>query len=162
MKDISIIAAVGKNWVIGKNGKMLWNIPEDLQNFRKLTMGNVIVMGRKTYQSIGKKLDGRENVILTRNLHYKPSDCIIAHSLNEVLTMYSGKCIYVIGGAEVFRQFLPIVNFLYITYIDYNFEGDTYFPAIDFGQWRLVYKRDGKFIKDIGYNYYFTKYKREI
>lgn len=171
-QNFAIIVAMDKNRVIGKDGKMPWHIPGDLKNFRQLTMGNPIVMGRKTHQSIGKILDGRENVILTRNTDFECPGCVVLHSVEEVLRRYDGKTVYIIGGAEIYRQFLPIVNFLYITYIDDEVGGDTFFPKIDWGNWELVYKtaasgHDPLLHKKSNHpishrhKYYFTKYKRK-
>jgi dihydrofolate reductase len=162
--NFAIIVAMDKNRVIGKEGEMPWDIPEDLKNFRRLTMGNVIVMGRKTHESIGTVLDGRENVVLSRNQDYDSEDITLLTSVDQVLERFSGedRKVYIIGGGEIYRQFLPHVANLYITFIEHQFDGDTYFPKIDGSEWRLVYEREGERSGENGYRYFFTKYERKL
>lgn len=158
--DISLIASMDKNRVIGYKNKIPWYIKEDLAYFRRMTLGNVVVMGRKTYQSIDKYLDGRINVILTRNDNFHIPGYIICHSVGEVLDKFKNISIFVIGGAEVFSNFIKIANKLYITLVDYNFEGDTYFPEIDFTIWKETSRRVGNKDEKTPYNYYFLVYER--
>lgn len=162
-ENFAIIVAMDKNRVIGKGGEMPWDIPEDLKNFRRLTMGNVIVMGRKTLESIGTVLDGRENVVLSRSQDYDSEHITLLNSVDEVLERFSDedRKVCIIGGGEIYRQFLPYVANLYITFIEQEFDGDTYFPKIDWTEWRLAYKREGDRSGENGYRYFFTKYERK-
>lgn len=133
---IALIAAMDRNRVIGQDGKMPWHMPADLKHFRRLTKGHVVVMGRKTYESIGGPLKGRTNVILTRDEQFEAAGCEVLHSIDAVLK--DDRSIFVIGGGEVYRQFLPHADRLCLTRIDAAFEGDTFFPAWDEREWRMT------------------------
>lgn len=133
---IALVAAMDRNRVIGQDGKMPWHMPADLKHFRRLTKGHVVVMGRKTYESIGGPLRGRTNVILTRDKQYEAPGCVVAHSAAEILQ--DERSVFIIGGGEVYRQFLPHADRLYVTRIEAEFEGDTFFPAFDARTWRLT------------------------
>ncbi len=138
---INIIVAMGKNRVIGKDNKLPWDLPEDLKRFKKLTTGHVILMGRKTFESIGKALPERTNVVITRNPESLASvpDIIIVNSLEAALDNANKETeIFVIGGAEVYKQALPKADVLHVTLISGNFEGDAYFPEIDEAEWEPV------------------------
>lgn len=133
---ISIIAALGRNRVIGKRGALPWYLPADLKHFKALTMGHPILMGRKTFESIGRALPGRTNIILTRDDGYKAQDCLIAHSIEEALQLArDGDEVFVIGGAELYREILPRADRFYLTLIDADFEGDVFFPEFDKNYW---------------------------
>ena len=136
---ISIIVAVAKDGVIGGGNRLLWHIPEDLKRFKAVTMGHPVVMGRKTWESIGRPLPGRRNVVITRDRDYKPAGAEIAHSLGEAIGMLpGGEEIFVIGGGEIYRQAMPLAGRLYITYVEAEFDGDTVFPEIDENEWEAV------------------------
>jgi dihydrofolate reductase len=137
-KMISLIWAMSENRVIGKDGKLPWNIPEDLKRFRKLTMGQIVVMGRTTYESIGKALDGRVNIILTSDPKYKADDCVVVNSLEEALRLMEGHNTFVIGGASIYKQFLPFADYIHMTLVHSRVEGDTKFPEIDWWNWKEV------------------------
>lgn len=143
---ISFIVAMDQNRVIGKNNKLPWHLPADLQYFKKVTMGKPIIMGRKTFESIGRVLPGRENVIVTRNQTYTNSDCTILHSMKEVKQFAdeSNQEVFVIGGAEIFNELMPIADRLYITKIQESFEGDTFFQKVDENEWETVSISSGK------------------
>ncbi len=134
---ISIIAAMDRNQLIGKENRIPWRIHEDLAYFRKVTMGHVVVMGRKTYESLNQPLDGRTNVILTHRQDYRADGCIIMHSVEEVLVKFPNEEVFIIGGAEVFKLFLPYAEKLYLTQIDNTYQGDTWFPEFDKSKWQL-------------------------
>ncbi|NLN41191.1 MAG: type 3 dihydrofolate reductase [Clostridiales bacterium] len=158
---ISIIVAMDRNRVIGKNNRMPWKLPADLAYFRKVTLGHTVVMGRKTFESIGKPLEGRKNIILTRNEEYAKEGCLVVHSLEEALKMIQDeKECFIIGGAKIYSAFLPYAQKLYITYIDHEFEGDTYFPEINYDQWRMVSRIPGPQNEKIPFDYYFEVYER--
>lgn len=133
---MNLIAAVDKNWAIGRRGQLLVSIPGDQQLFRQETVGKVIVMGRKTLESLpgGQPLAGRTNVVLTRDPGFQKKGCEIFHSLGEALEylkQFASKDIYVIGGAEIYEQFLPYCDTAHITWIDYEYEADCWFPNLD-------------------------------
>lgn len=133
---ISLIVAMGKNRVIGKDNQMPWHLPADLAYFKKVTTGHPIIMGRKTFQSIGRPLPNRENIILTRDKMFKHDNCTIINCVEEALALAASKDIFVIGGAEIYEQFLPFAKKIYITQIHENFSGDTFFPKLT-KEWQL-------------------------
>lgn len=127
---ISMVVAMSINRVIGKSGRMPWHIPEDLQYFKALTTGHTVIMGRKTFESIGKPLPNRLNVILTHDPYYKAEGCHIVHSIEEIRKKYDyeDEEIFIIGGSTLYSAFMPYAQKLYITLIETIVEGDTYFP----------------------------------
>jgi dihydrofolate reductase len=136
---ISIIASIGKNNELGNNNKLLWHLPDDLKNFKETTSGHTIVMGKKTFESIGKPLPNRKNIILTRDKNYKVDGCTVAHSIDEILDLTKNdKEIFIIGGGEIYKLFLPIADKLYLTEVDTTLEADTFFPKFDKGNWKLL------------------------
>lgn len=137
---ISLIVAYAKNQVIGKDGNMPWSLPADLKHVKEVTTGKTIVMGRKTFESIGKPLPNRRNVVLTRSRDFHPEGVDVVHSKEEVLALGD---VIIFGGAEIYRQFLDVVDRLYITEIDLETEGDTFFPAWDRDAFVLLDKREG-------------------
>lgn len=128
MGKIQVIAAVARNGVIGANGKMPWRLPADLKRFKQLTMGGALVMGRKTWDSIGKALPGRVSIVVTRNKEWHAPDALVVNSIEEALTAADGNDVWVIGGAEIYRQMLPLAETLHLTHIDADYEGDVKFP----------------------------------
>jgi dihydrofolate reductase len=137
MTKLSIIVAVAKNRVIGINNTLPWHLPEDLKRFRALTMGHHIIMGRKTYDSLGRLLPGRTTVIVTRNTDYKVEGAIIAHSLHDAITLCKADDeVFLIGGAELYQEGLKLSSKLYITEIALDVEGDAYFPEYSADEWQ--------------------------
>jgi dihydrofolate reductase len=136
--SLSIIAALDKNNLIGNEGTLPWHIPEDLAWFKEQTMGKTVVMGRKTWLSIGKPLSGRRNIILTNSPDFTVNGAEIMHSVSEVLAMAENEEVFIIGGAEIFKQALPHAEKLYISHIDDTFNGNTYFPAYNKAEWCLM------------------------
>lgn len=128
---ISIVAAIGKNRELGKEGKLLWYIPDDLKRFKRLTLGHPVIMGRKTFESIGKPLPGRENIVITHNLDWKHEGIVVAHSLQEAMEGAGDRELFVIGGSQIYKQAIPSVNRLYLTLIDDTKEADTFFPPYE-------------------------------
>jgi dihydrofolate reductase len=139
LHNISIIAAVDENYLIGKENRLPWNIKEDLHHFRELTIGHPVVMGKNTWLSLGKPLDGRINVILTHDKSFQFPGCIVANSIEQVLTNFPKEEVFVIGGACTYQQFLALANRIYLTRIKDAFEGDVYFPVFDWSQWEMVF-----------------------
>ena len=130
---------MAKNRTIGINNTLPWRCPEDLKHFKSLTMGHHMIMWRKTFDSIGKPLPGRTTVVVTRNTHLKIEGCIVVHSLDEAIAACAGDNeIFVVGGAELYTQALPLANRLYLTEIQQDIEGDAHFPAFDLQQWQEI------------------------
>jgi len=151
--------AVADNLVIGKGNDLPWYLPEDLQNFKKLTLGKTVLMGRKTYESIvkrlGKPLPGRKNVIITRQADFTvPDGVLVFQSLDDAFKTLSAEDVYVIGGAEIYKLALPSAQEMYMTHVRGNFEGDAYFPAVDWSQWEKVEEEKHE-------KFTFAKYKRK-
>lgn len=151
MKKIALIAAMSENGVIGNNNKLPWHLPEELKYFREKTRGKSVVMGRKTFESMGSKpLPHRLNIILTHELNFTAQDCVIVHSTEEALKA-AGDCeeIMVIGGAEIYKAFLPMASRIYLTVIHQTYVGDTFFPTLDWHAWKTISeeKRDGFTLK---------------
>ena len=141
---ISFVVAMDENRVIGKDNRLPWPLPRDLQHFKRVTMGKPIVMGRKTFESIGRPLPGRENIVLTRNRKWSASGCTVFHSKEEPLEYLEQKEdeeVCVIGGSEIFRMFLDDVDKLYITIIHHRFDGDTYFPDLDWSKFKEISRK---------------------
>ena len=127
-----------KNNLIGKNNKIPWHIPGELKRFRAITMGKPIIMGRKTFESIGKPLDGRENVVLTNNKSYKQAGVKSYNNISEVISDFTNYDeIFIIGGSEIYALVLPLAHKLYVTKIDKIYDGDTWFPKINYNEWKI-------------------------
>lgn len=159
---VSIIAAMAANRVIGQGNRLPWHLPEDLQHFKALTMGHHIVMGRKTYDSIGRPLPGRTTVIVTRRPDYTAPDCIAVNSIDAALSVCHGDPeVFFVGGAEIYAQALPIADRLYLTEIKRDFPGDAHFPPFDAGQWQEVSRE--RHVKENGepFEYHFVVYDRK-
>jgi dihydrofolate reductase len=136
---ISVIVAVARNGVIGRDRRLPWHLPADLKRFKELTMGHHIVMGRKTWESINRLLPGRTSVIVTRNKDFQVPGAKIASSLAEALSLGAEDAeVFVIGGAEIFAAALPLAQRLYLTNVDADVAGDTYMPTLDLSGWRLL------------------------
>ena len=144
MKDISIIVAVAKNNAIGKDNKLLWHLPEDLKRFKKLTTGHTIIMGKRTYYSLPKRpLPNRRHVVLTDIPNEHIDDCIMAYSIEDAISkMDTEGENFIIGGASIYRQFLPYANKLCITWVHESFEADTFFPELNENEWKVISKED--------------------
>jgi dihydrofolate reductase len=156
---IKIIVATSRNRVIGNDNTLIWHLPADLKNFKRLTTGSAIIMGRKTYESIGKPLPNRRNIIITRDENYKVDNCEIVNSLEEALLICFENC-FIIGGGEIYKQVLPIADEIYLTLIDEDFEGDTYFPEIKEEEWFEVSKEYFEPDEKNKHKYSFIKYER--
>ncbi|MDR2564325.1 MAG: dihydrofolate reductase [Prevotellaceae bacterium] len=136
---LNIIVAVAENMVIGKGNRLIWHISEDLKHFRKLTLGHPVIMGRKTFESIGKPLPGRLNIILSRDPRFQVSGCVCCTSLDDAVVAAQAvdENYFVIGGGDLYRQALPQADTIYLTKIHQKYEGDTFFPEIS-SHWREV------------------------
>ena len=155
---ISLIVAIGRNRVIGKDNSLPWKLPEDMKRFKELTTGKPVIMGRKTFESIGRPLPNRINIILTRDKNYKLEGCLVVHSAEKALKAAKGSDeVMVIGGEQIFKEFLPIANRMYLTFIDENFEGDTYFPKYNENEWKELNREEHRNDK---YKYVFIELER--
>lgn len=154
---ISLIAAYARGRVIGKDGRLPWRLPDDLRYFRRVTLGHTVVMGRKTFDAIGRPLPGRRNVVLTRGAAFAVPGVEVAHSVDDVVALGD---IVVIGGASVYALFLPLADRLYITEIDADIAGDTYFPEWDPGQFACVRAREGVLDAENALRHRFLLYER--
>ena len=158
---ISLIFAASENNVIGNNNQLIWHLPADLKFFKKTTTGHHIVMGRKTYESVGKPLPHRTNVIITRNTNYKASGCIVVQSLEEALKIAAADNeIFIAGGGEIFKHAFDLATKIYFTKIHHFFEGDTYAPDIDPKVWKEIKREDFEPDEKNKYAYSFMEFVR--
>jgi dihydrofolate reductase len=139
---ISMIVAVATNGVIGRDNKMPWHLSEDLKYFKRVTMGKSVVMGRKTFESIGKPMPGRPNIVISRDLSWSAEGVRVARSIDEALALAEGGEIMVIGGAEIFKAIAPLAQRLYYTEVKRAYEGDAFFPKPDPDRWREVSREE--------------------
>ncbi len=161
MCKISIIVAVSNNNVIGKDNSLIWYLPADLRHFKKLTTNHHIIMGRKTFESIGKVLPKRTSVIVTRQKNYKKDNCIIVNSLSEAIEKSKyDKEIFIIGGESIYKASLNFADRIYLTKIHKKFEGDRFFPFFDKKIWKEVERIDHRSDKKNKYDYSFLIFEK--
>jgi dihydrofolate reductase len=159
---ITIIAAIANKNALGKDNDLIWNLPADLKRFKKTTSGHHIIMGRNTFESIGKPLPNRTTVIITRNKYYKAQGCIVVHSLEEALKIaITDNSPFIIGGAQIYEQALSIADRLDITEVHHSFEADAFFPNIDLTNWKEDTRINFEADKKNKYNYSFVSYSRK-
>lgn len=140
---LSIIVAADRNNVIGKDNALIWHLPNDLRFFKEKTTGHAIVMGRRTFDSVGKPLRDRRNIIITRNTDFKVEGCEVVTSLETALALLNPQDEnFIVGGEEIYRQALPLADRVYLTRIDHEFEGDRHFPELG-PEWQLLEETDG-------------------
>ena len=162
----SILVAMAKNRVIGKNNTLPWRLSADLKRFKQLTMGHHIIMGRKTYESIGRPLPGRTSVIVTRQPDYQVPGAIVVGSIAEALKVCNeekdmNQESFVIGGAEIYQQALELCQRMYITEIQQEFDGDTLFPEFNPQEWREIFREKHRLDEDDGLEYHFVVLDRK-
>ena len=155
---IKLIVAISKNRVIGDSNKLIWHLPADLKRFKEVTTGHPIVMGRKTYESIGRPLPNRRNIIITRDQNYQIDGCDVLNSIEEALMLTNNDC-FIIGGGEIYNQTLHIADQIYMTEVDEEFDGDTTFPDLS-ASWYVSNKEDFKSDEKNPYNYSFVFYEK--
>ena len=159
MKKISIIVAMSDNYVIGLKNKLPWHISADLKNFKNITLGNPIIMGRKTYDSIGKPLKDRDNIVISRDNSLKIDGVEVVDSLEKAIFMTAEAPVtFIIGGEQIYQIALPIATHMYVTKVEGNIEGDAYFPDYNQQEWREVGRED--LITEDNLNFSFLKYQR--
>ena len=158
---ISLIAAFAEEGVIGKDGKIPWTLKEDLKHFRNKTEGCSVVMGRKTYESIGRPLPNRLNIVMTRNPKRQEGIKEVSNTKDalKVASSYSDE-IFIIGGEKIYEEFLPLATKMYLTKIDIKVNGDTFFPSWNKNEWKELSKQDNKDV-DQGIEYWFLEYERK-
>ncbi|TXL19860.1 dihydrofolate reductase [Methylococcaceae bacterium HT5] len=153
---LSLIVAMAMNRTIGLNNQMPWHLSADLKNFKKITMGQPIIMGRKTFESIGRPLPGRQNIIISHNPHYQQQGCSVFNDLDSALQSCTSSAeVFVIGGATLYEATLSRADRLYVTEIQKEFNGDTWFPEINKEQWQEISREDINDDSSVDFNYSF-------
>lgn len=157
---VALIVAVSQNHVIGRDNQLPWHLPEDLQYFKSVTMGKPILMGRKTYDSIGRPLPGRANIVITRDPNWSAEGVIAVNSLEDAIAAGYEACkaadcdeIMIIGGAQIYQDSLPIADKLYLTMVEAEIEGDAFFPEIDRDQWQKVSEKSPSAVDKYPYRF---------
>ncbi len=162
-REIALVVAASTNNVIGKDNSLVWHLPNDMKFFKNVTWGFPVVMGRKTFQELGKPLKGRVNIVITRQADWSVEEVITAGSLDGAMrsaTETNAKKIFVIGGGEIYRQAISIADTIYITRVHGEFEGDAFFPEIDENEWKLISNEDFPVDEKHAYAYSFQVWKR--
>jgi len=154
---INIIAACSKNRVIGKDNKLIWHIPDDLKRFKELTLNSPVMMGRKTFESIGRPLPKRQNIVLTKDRNWNHPGCLAYSDWRDVLPIFENQNLWVIGGSQIYEQLMPYADRIELTLIDREFEGDSLFPEIDPKKWKLISEETRKSPE---FDYSFLTYER--
>lgn len=158
---ITLIVAAAENNAIGKGNQMLWHLPNDFKYFKQHTLKHSVVMGRKTYESIGKPLPERRNIVITRNQEWMAEEVDVANSLDEVLTYCRDEReIFIIGGAEIYKQALPLASKVLLTRVHKSMNADAYFPDLDSSIWKLVSSEKHQADERHAYDYTFEVYKQ--
>jgi dihydrofolate reductase len=158
---LSLVVAVSKNNVIGGDNKLLWHLPADLKHFKNITYGHSIIMGRKTFESIGRALPGRRNIVVTRQEYFNAEGCTVVKSLQAAVDLCQDeKEVFIIGGAEVYRQAIHAADKIYLTRIYKAFEGDVFFPELSFSDWKLTKYQRFHADDSNHYEYSFAEYER--
>lgn len=160
---LSLIVAASRNGIIGRQNRLPWRLPADLKRFKSLTLGHPVLMGRKTFESIGKSLPGRTNIVITRRKDYQACGAIVAHSLEDALSsVRDADEAFVIGGAKIYKQALPSADRIYLTRIHQDFEGDTRLFELDPEDWKETARQDIPADAENRYPYSFITYERGL
>jgi dihydrofolate reductase len=158
--EISIIAAIAQNYGIGLNNQLLWHLPDDLQFFKKVTLNNAIVMGRKTYESIGKALPKRQNIVVSSNINFVAPGCVVVQNLQEAIKCATSNEVFIVGGATIYAQSMSIAHKMYITHVHHTCEADTFFPKIDDAIWKEVARENHFKDEKHAYDFSFVTYEK--
>ncbi len=162
-RRVALIAAVARNGIIGAGNRLPWHLPEDLSHFRTLTSGHTVIMGRKTWESIGKPLPNRQNIVVSRQAGLCLDGASVAHSLEEALAMaVRPDPVFVIGGEALYRAALPLAVLLYLTEIERDFHGDARFPPFERAEWREIAREAREPTSGEGFAYHFATYERAL
>ena len=162
---LSIIVAIAKNYAIGKDNKLLWHLPEDLKRFKEITTGKTIIMGKNTFESLGRVLPNRKHVVLTdvENQTHESEQVEFVHSIEEIKRYADDEVEnFIIGGASIYRQLMPYANKMYVTEIDKEFDGDVFFPEINLEEWKIIERKQGLTNEKNPYKYEYITYVRKI
>jgi dihydrofolate reductase len=158
---VSIIVAIDQENGIGKDNQLLWHLPNDLKFFKKTTSGNTIIMGRKTYDSIGRPLPNRRNIVISRNQDLKIEGIEVFENINSALEACQTKSeVFIIGGGEIYKQALPLTSKIYLTKVDANCAADTFFPALNYSSWQTIFEENHQKDDKHAYNYVFSILER--
>ncbi|MEM9102405.1 MAG: type 3 dihydrofolate reductase [Pseudomonadota bacterium] len=161
-QTISLIAAMSHQRIIGKDNQMPWHLPADLQHFKRVTLGKPVLMGRKTYESIGKALPGRKNIVITRDVSYQLDDAMVVHSVEDALAIVQQiEEVMIIGGAQIYQQTLHLAQKLYLTFIDCELEGDAVFPQWNEQVWSELSRTQHQKDEKNPFNYTFVELLRK-
>ena len=161
-KKVGLIVAMAKNRAIGKNNDLLWHLPNDLKFFKKTTSGHAILMGRKTFESIGKPLPNRENIVVTRDRNYSAEGVTVVHDIEEGIKRATSDVVFIGGGGHIYEQAMPMVSEMYVTLVDETIPGDTFFPDIDWEEWIMEWSEFHQQDEKNPFHHAFFKYKRKI
>ncbi|MBS1522628.1 MAG: dihydrofolate reductase [Bacteroidetes bacterium] len=157
---VTIVVAIAENYAIGKNNQLLWHMPADLKHFKQITSGHTVIMGRKTYDSVGKPLPNRRNIIITRQEITIPG-CEVVKSVEEALELCAGEEeVFIVGGAEIYKLAMNKTDRIYLTIIHHSFDADTFFPEIDYMEWKEASREDHPADEKHKYAYSFIKLER--
>jgi len=157
---VTIVVAIAENYAIGKNNQLLWHMPADLKHFKQITSGHTVIMGRKTYDSVGKPLPNRRNIIITRQEITIPG-CEVVKSVDDALELCTNEEeVFIVGGAEIYKLAMPKTDRIYLTIIHHSFEADTLFPEIDYMEWKEVSREDHPADEKHKYSYSFITLER--
>lgn len=160
---ISLVVAIGRNRAIGRDNQLLWHLPNDLKFFKKTTIGHCVIMGRKTFESIGRALPNRRNIVITRQENYTPEGAEAVPSIEAALLRCENEAeIFIIGGAEIYRQTLPIADCIYLTQVENAPDADAYFPDWSEAQWETTYSESFPADEKHAYAYTFQRLERKI
>lgn len=159
---ITIIAAIAENNALGKDNQLIWHLPADLKRFKQVTLNHHIIMGRKTFESLGKPLPNRTSIIITRNKNFNAEGCIVVHTLDEALeAAATDDNPYILGGAEIYKQAIEIADKLDLTFVHNTFNADAFFPKIDTSIWKETSRQHFKADEKNKYDYSFVSYSKK-
>jgi len=156
------MAAIAANNALGKDNQLIWHLPADLKRFKKTTLNHAVIMGRKTYESLGKPLSNRTNIIITRDKNYKAEGCVVVNSLKKALKIAAevDENPFILGGAEIYKQAMPFTDKLDITFVHHQFDADVFFPEIDKTIWKETSRENFKADENNKYDYSFVTFER--
>jgi len=159
---VTIMAAIAANNALGKDNQLIWHLPADLKRFKKTTLNHAVIMGRKTYESLGKPLPNRTNILITRDKNYKAEGCLVVNSVKEALKAAAevDENPFILGGAEIYKQAMPFADKLDITFVHHQFEADVFFPKIDKKIWKETSRENFKADEKNKFDYSFVTFER--
>lgn len=157
---ITSVVAIASNYAIGKNNQLLWHLPKDLKHFKDITAGGTVIMGRKTFDSVGKPLPKRRNIVITRK-PIKIEGCEVVDSIEAAIALCKNEQeVFIVGGAEIYRQAMHLTNRIYLTIVHHSFDADTFFPEIDYREWKETAREDHQTDEKHQFNYSFITLER--